>query len=197
MKPPIEIPQALRERINADQSRLQKHRAGEADAQNALQSEMRALENTQATLVQRSATLAIQAVESDLAAQELGNVERRAAAIRARLDQLRAKPLPAIDLGETFGVLFALCYFWEDAVKSIVAKDCQKYDLDLNAMRIFLGQLPALHTLRNIVNWLATTPPPNHHTLARVFLIYERALKGEFDLSRDAIQDATPSLPKT
>jgi hypothetical protein len=191
----IHIPAELRQRILYDKARLQGHRDGEGHAATALQSEIKTLEETQAALIQRIATLTFQAVHSDTAAGQLSNVERRAAAIRTRLDQLRASPLPAIDLEATFGVLFFIVFFYQDAVKNLLLGDLEAWEIDVNSARILFAQVPALAAVRNISTWLSTATAPHTNHLARINVIYERVLRGQVDLSRHENNQPDPSLP--
>jgi hypothetical protein len=193
MKLQIQIPPDLRQRVVDDKAHLQTQCDGVGQARDAIQSQIKELEGTQATLIPRIATLTAKAVDSDDAAAELTNVERRAAAIRTRLDQLRAKPIPMIDLGKTFGVMFALVYFWKEEVKSQFLLDLELWGIGANEMHLFHGHVVPLSALANISHWLGTAPHPTANNIARITAIYARALRGERDLSRDTISEAAPA----
>src|SRR5580658_5999653 len=114
----VTIPTELRARIVSDRERLKNLRVDHGQVVASIQAEIKSLESTQADLAQRAATLSAQVIEDESAAQELSNVERRASAIRTRLDQLRAKPMPRIDLAKTYEVLFSVIFHWQEAVKT-------------------------------------------------------------------------------
>ena len=189
----VTISADLRSRIIADRERLKSCRADHGHAIASIQSEIKSLETTQADLAQRAATLSVQVIADESAAQELSNVERRAAAVRTRLDQLRAKPMPAIDLAKTYEVLFSVIFHWQEAVKTIFLRDIAPWGLDEQFLRMSVSQVPAFTVLIGLHNWLSVAPSATTANIARMGLIYERALDGKINLA--GVSDAAPEIP--
>jgi hypothetical protein len=186
----IAILPELRDKIIEDRERLRNSRADHGHAVTSIQDEIKSLESTQATLEQRVATLSVQVLLNESAAQELSNVECRASAIRARLEQLRAKPMPSIDLAPTYECLYSICYAYERGVKDAFMSDVAPWGIDESLARRIIGDVPAFAALVNLRNWLSLAPSATHSNLSRFDAVYARALRGEIDLSRDTITEA-------
>ncbi len=189
----IELPDDLRKLIRDDLDRLDRERSGGEQALSGIQAEINSHEKTQVELTQRIASLSARVVEDESAAQELSNVERRAAAIRTRLEQLRAKPLPRIDLEGTYSALYNIIFLYQEGVKARFLRDLAVWQIEEHQARMVIGQVPALLALLDLSAWLSRAPGPTAANLQRICTIFKRALRGEIDLRRDTISDVDQS----
>src|SRR5271170_1730664 len=88
MKKMPQLPEDIQKQLVDDLARIDRDQVGSDEAATSIQSEIHSLTKTQAELTQRIASLSARVVDDETAAQELSNVERRAAAIRTRLEQV-------------------------------------------------------------------------------------------------------------
>ncbi len=182
----IELPPALRQRLDAELTRIKSALATESNANGTLQAEISNLEQTRLELAQQIAALNVAVITDEAAAGQLVNGERRRVAITARLDQLKSQPAPRIDIGETYGVLFAVVMFYQKTLRAAFVEHLAEWGFDTSAARLIIDRAPVFEVLASVQNWLGNAPAPTANNIARMIALLDRAASGQVNLAADA-----------